>query len=99
VRLGYSIRLSNKGQLAFNVDVFNLFNFQAATLVDQNYTDQHVLPLVGGTPADLPTATREGKVKTLSGTLLSSSEVNANHGNPLQYQAPRQLRFGAKVTF
>jgi outer membrane receptor protein involved in Fe transport len=99
LRLGYSVRLGKQSQIGFNVDVFNLFNFQGATSRDQIYTTQDVLPVVDGTSANLPTKTKEGKVLKVDGTPLKAEEVNPNFLNPTAFQEPRQFRFGAKVTF
>jgi hypothetical protein len=95
VRLGYSVRLSKQAQLAFNIDIFNLFNFQGATLRDQRYTISDVLPIADGKLGDLKT-----KLKHADGTPFDAkTELWPNFKNPTQYQDPRQFRFGAKVTF
>ena len=104
VRIGYSIRLGKQSQLGVSLDIFNLFNFQGATLRDPRYTSADVLPVVDGKTTDLPEklgdgTEKPGKVKKADGSLLKASERNPNYGNPTQFQDPRQFRFGAKVTF
>lgn len=92
LRIGYSIRLAKDTTLGVTADIFNVFNFQAATSRDQRYTNSDVLPCVKGTA---PTC-----IKHSDGTAFdASTEVNPNYGKPTYYQAPRQFRFGAKVTF
>lgn len=93
LRLGYSVRLSKEASLGITMDVFNIFNFQATTGRDETYTYSDVLPCEGG--GKLPTC-----VKRADGEKFNpSTEVNPNYGKPTSYQAPRQFRFGAKVTF
>jgi Carboxypeptidase regulatory-like domain/TonB dependent receptor len=94
-RVGYGVRLGKQSLLTFNVDIFNLFNFQGATKRDQNYTTTDVLPIADGKKADLET-----KLKHPDGTAFDTkTDVNPNFLNPTEYQDPRQFRFGAKVTF
>jgi outer membrane receptor protein involved in Fe transport len=94
LRLGYSVRLNKDSTLGITMDVFNIFNFQAATGRDQNYTTSDVLPCAkGGT---VPTCVRH---QTDSTPFDPKTEVNPNYGKPVAYQDPRQFRFGAKVTF
>jgi hypothetical protein len=102
MRLGYAVKLGKQAQVGFTVDIFNLFNFQGATARDQTYTSSDVLPIVGGTEKDLPSASAmsAGKLKKTDGTPFDpKTELFANFKNPTQFQDPRQFRFGAKVTF
>jgi hypothetical protein len=71
-------------------DVFNLFNQQAAILVDDNYTLDAAAPIPNGTPQDLKFA------RNVAGQPLAK---NANFGNPLTYQAPISGRLGVRMTF
>jgi hypothetical protein len=91
-RIGYSVRLSKDTSLQASMDIFNLFDFQAATNLDQAYTFSAVLPCAPGGVAP-------ACVKHSDGTPFNKSEVNPNYGKPTQYQDPRQWRFGAKLTF
>ena len=87
-----------KGQsVTFGVDIFNLFNFQAVTGVDSNYTFADVRPIDGGTTSDLPEA--QGKLVYWDGSPFKDVDKNPNFGNPNAYQLPRQVRFNARVTF
>jgi hypothetical protein len=89
-RVSFGMQLAKESQLLLSVEAFNLFNFQAATATDQRYTQDVVLPLVGGNESDL------ANLKTTDGNPASK---NANFGNTTAYQAPRTFRLGAKVTF
>ncbi|HZH76909.1 MAG TPA: TonB-dependent receptor, partial [Archangium sp.] len=51
--VGLTYRLGGSKAVSLTVDVFNLFNFQEATRVDQNYTFASVLPTVGIEPGKL----------------------------------------------
>jgi hypothetical protein len=93
LHLGYAFRLANTSSLIATVDVFNLFDFQAATAVDQRYTAADVQPVANGTLGGL-----DG-LKTSTGGLLDPSQKNPNFGRPTQYQRPRTFRFGVRFTF
>ncbi|MDY7228098.1 TonB-dependent receptor [Hyalangium rubrum] len=93
-RLALNYKLTREMTASLSVDVFNLFNFQTATMYDQNYTFSAVLPIEGGTPADL-----SGKLVDPDGNPIPAEAVNKNFGKPLAYQSPRSFRFGARVTF
>ncbi|ADO69302.1 TonB-dependent receptor [Stigmatella aurantiaca] len=93
-RLAVTYKMTKDLTASFSVDVFNLFNFQAATAYDQNYTYSAVLPIENGTPEDLPS-----KVVDTDGNPLDEASVNKNFGKPTAYQAPRSVRLGARVSF
>lgn len=98
--LGYSFKLAKDSELIITMDVFNLFNFQQITETDQRYTFALVNPCEGGTVDDLrPSGGGATCVTTLDGEPLKPEAVNPNFGKPTKYQPPRQLRFGARVTF
>ncbi|APR77795.1 Trehalose synthase [Minicystis rosea] len=95
LRVGYSIRLGKESTLGVTMDIFNVFNFQAAASRDQRYTNSDVLPCAkGGT---VPTCVKHADPS--QGDFDPAKEVNPNYGKPTLYQDPRQFRFGAKVTF
>jgi len=106
--IGVNYRLSKDNVVSLTVDVFNLFNLQGISAVDQSYTFQSVYPVKDGTEADLPTETNRGNVIINTGdpvhdreepTYLSHEEVNPNFNKPAAYQSPRQIRFGLRYTF
>jgi hypothetical protein len=95
------MKLAKESDVRLSVDIFNLFNFQAATLTDQTYTLRSVAPIPNGTVADLPPpmGMGMGKLKNADGSTFNTADRNLNFGKPIAYQAPLQARFGAKVTF
>lgn len=99
-RIGYSLDLAKDSQLTISMDVFNLFNFQEITAIDENYTNADVLPCVDQTVEDLETSDPSATcLKYTDGSTFDFRDKNPNFGNPTQYQAPRTFRFGARVTF
>jgi hypothetical protein len=78
-------------------DIFNLFNRQDQTDVDERYTSSFVNPIVGGDMEDLAHS------KTLAGVFGSDINetpvVNKNFGNLSARQSPLSMRFGLRVTF
>jgi hypothetical protein len=101
--LGFNYKLSKDSMVTLSVDVFNLFNFQGVLGRDQTYTQADVNPLrptdcaaTGGkcTAEDLPKVTYAGTTDP-----LDPNDINPNFKNVTSYQAPRSIRFGAKVTF
>ena len=102
---GLRYRLSSDYQLSVGADIFNLFNFQTPTAVDQNYTFATVRPIEGGTPADLntcdapdPTQRTQCRLQNFDGTPFSGTK-NPNFLKPTAYQPPRSFRFTARLTF
>lgn len=91
--VGVGMRLAKDSTLIVAVDGFNIFNFQAATAVDQRYTAAQVQPIPGGTKADL------ANLKNADGTAFDPVNKNPNFGKAIAYQAPRTFRISAKVTF
>jgi hypothetical protein len=103
-------RFSKDSAVTVGVDIFNLFNFQQATGFDQRFTLQDVLPILpdaqgnDATTADLPKkgdTTPSTKLVYADGesTGFSSEDINPNYNKPTQFQAPRQVRINARVTF
>lgn len=107
VNAGY--RISKDSYLTLSLSVFNLFNFQAETSRDENYTYASVRPITGGTLEDLEAdndeecaatnSCRDNVVAWAGGSPLGPQGRNPNYGKPTSYQTPRQIRIGAKVTF
>jgi hypothetical protein len=89
--LAFNYKLAKDSMVTLSADIFNLFNFQQETSRDQRYTTSYVKPLVGATgPGDL------AGLRTDTG---GAPVLNANYGRSSVYQAPRAIRFGARVTF
>lgn len=113
--VGFAFKLSKESELSVGIDIFNLFNFQGVTGVDETYTSSSVLPIVDdkgatGTTKDLPTFNADGScvapcklrvIDDATGLLRDpvKEELNPNFGHPNAYQAPRTFRFSAKVSF
>jgi len=92
-----NLRFSTSTVLTLSVNVFNLFNFQQVTGVDQRYTlyPQGVAPVPNGNPA-----TDKSKiVDDVTGQPLQPSQVNARFFQPTDYQPIRQVRFQARLNF
>jgi outer membrane receptor protein involved in Fe transport len=92
-----TLRFSGTTALTLSVNVFNLFNFQQVTGVDNNYTyyPYGVAPVPNGNPA-----TDKAKiVDDVYGQPIPSYWVNRNFLQPAAYQPVRQVRFQARVSF
>ena len=117
--LGFAFRLSKESELQLGVSIFNLFNFQAVTGVDQALTTDPVTPIPAdpatgrvADASDLPKKNADNKWECIppsmggtcrltddAGNPFDAEQINPNFNNPTSYQAPRQFRFNAKVTF
>jgi outer membrane receptor protein involved in Fe transport len=108
--LGLNRKLFGDYTLSLTLDVFNVFNFQGVTAVDQTFTSTQVHPIEGGgSPADVEACREEGgacKVKVYDSSLspessptLSPGDINPNFKKPTAYQAPRSIRLGMKLSF
>jgi outer membrane receptor protein involved in Fe transport len=95
-RLSASYRLTGDMVASVSMDVFNLFNFQAYTSVDQRYTAETVDAIIGGTQKDLAgLKPRTRDPANPDRTVV----VNPNYGRPTSYQSPRSIRLGARLAF
>jgi hypothetical protein len=103
LQLGYRFSIDKDKTIHATIDIFNVFNFQAAIARDERYTASAVLPVTTG---DL------NSVKHPDGTPFIATtadcppapaacvpEKNPNFGNPILYQPPRIFRFGLRATF
>jgi hypothetical protein len=89
--------VGSSSTLTFGADCFNVFGSQRPVTVDQSYVSpvgKEVLPIPGGTMADLP-----GKVLTTDHQPLPLSNVNSNFGRVTAYQPARTIRFLARLRF
>jgi outer membrane receptor protein involved in Fe transport len=89
--VAYGRALSQGMRLEAFVDIFNLFNQQPETEVDENYTLEDVNPITGGDSEDL------AHVKAL-GTGHTPG-LNPNYGNTSVRQLPLSARFGLRLMF
>ena len=93
VNVGYRFAVNRDVSVSASIDIFNLFNFQAAETLNQNYTFNSGLGQQNGTLA---------QARIFSGgqgRQINSSDVNPNFLLPLMYQQPRYFRFGIRGTF
>jgi hypothetical protein len=93
--VGWGFELGKDSALTLYMDVFNVFNFQAVTRVDETYTGSGVFAIDGADSVDRLNEVRS----SATGLPLTPGEINPNFGQATQYQAPRTFRFGGKVTF
>jgi hypothetical protein len=103
-RLALNQRLANNYVLSLSLDVFNLFNFQQYTSIDQSFTFTRVYALEDGTKLqELKSCMEEGGackvLATANGQPITSSDINPNFQKPNAYQSPRSIRLGAKLSF
>jgi hypothetical protein len=94
LQLGYRFHIDKDKTVQATVDIFNLFNFQAAIQRDERYTIAAVLPIVNGDLSGLKHPDGTPFVATGPG-----DERNPNFGFPTNYQPPRIFRFGLRVSF
>ncbi|MBL9007700.1 MAG: TonB-dependent receptor [Myxococcales bacterium] len=90
LHIGYEQRLGSQVRLSVFGDLVNLFNQQAVTNIDEEYTFSIVSPILYGQPSDLK------RLKTDDGAPLI---VNGNYGQPTAFQAPLLVRLGARLSF
>ncbi len=97
IKLAYEWRFANRYAMNFYLDVFNLFDKQAATFVDENITID-VLEINEVQNAD-GSATFDD-VESLSSYITSSGrEIWPLFGQPTQLMPPRYYRVGLKFSF
>jgi hypothetical protein len=93
LRFGARLALGRASSVLVTIDVFNVFNFQAAVARDQRFTLDSVRPIDGGTTADL------GRLQTSDGAPFDPHHKNPSFGEPIAYQSPRAFRFGITTAF
>ena len=89
VHIAYSVAQNKDRSVTISLDVFNLFNFQAVTATDEIFTNSTAVPTTGSL----------ANLKDWNGNRIYANQVNPNFGKPIQYQAPRTIRFGLRGTF
>ncbi|WP_223753447.1 TonB-dependent receptor domain-containing protein [Myxococcus sp. RHSTA-1-4] len=103
--VGVSQKLAGDYTLDLSLDVFNLFNFQQYTNVDQTLTFTRVYAIEqGGKPADLSACLTAQNpecriIATSNNQPINPADINPNFKRPTAYQAPRSIRLGAKLSF
>jgi outer membrane receptor protein involved in Fe transport len=97
IQLGYGYRI-NKNTLAEGfIRIFNLYDSQEELNVDENYTFDSAVPIVGGTAEDLK---HLKAIDPLSGLETADTVTpNKNFNNLSTRQAPRSIQLGFRLTF
>jgi hypothetical protein len=90
LQLGYRFLLDKDKTVQASLDIFNLFNFQAAERRDERYTQVAVLPVTNG---------GIDRLQHPDNTPFEAAEKNPNFGRVSAYQPPRIFRFGMRLTF
>ncbi|HEY2748977.1 MAG TPA: hypothetical protein VGL86_30360, partial [Polyangia bacterium] len=90
LHVSYRRQLSRLFGFEAYADVFNLFDQQEVTAVDQSYTTSNVNPIENGKIADLVNLKQVNGIQPL---------LNPNYGHPIGYQAPLSMRVGLRLSF
>jgi hypothetical protein len=95
--LAFGHNLGKHRRIEAFIDVFNLFNSQSETDVDEIYSIQNSFPIVGGDVNDLAHAKRAngGNGRNTAEVI----EVNKNYGKVNGLQAPFSGRLGVRLSF
>lgn len=92
VNLAYRFNLDKDKSIAVTMDVFNLFNFQETTRVDETYTSTNAIGRQNGT-------LRDARTQDAPSRRLNTGDLNPNFNTPVAFQEPRVFRFGLRSTF
>jgi hypothetical protein len=100
VHLSYGRRLDKDMTLEAFINVFNLFDQQDELNVDENFTFDSALPIVGGDANDL----KHAKVLNVSpaGLATMANQTltrNRNFDNTSLLSSPRSFQFGMRLSF
>jgi hypothetical protein len=97
IHLAYGYQVSKTTKVEGFVDIFNLFNAQEETDVDEIYTFDNAVPIVGGDRADL----QHLKTQDLATGLETQTTAtpNKNFAKLSSRQAPASVRLGFRVIF
>jgi hypothetical protein len=96
IHLSYGRKIDKDRTLEAFVNVFNTLDQQDELGVDENYTFNNALPIVGGDMNDLKHAKSLPNGATMSNTTLQPN-LNFNHTNA--NTVPRSFQFGMRLTF
>lgn len=102
VHAGFTFKPFGADQaVELTVDVFNVANFQTATLVDETFTEADVNPINGcqAGVAESCTVADLGKLKDTDNADFDVRSQNANFAQPVEFQPPRTVRFGLRWSF
>jgi outer membrane receptor protein involved in Fe transport len=91
----YGYQINKTTRVEGFVDIFNLFNSQTETDIDEIYTTNASLPIVGGDAADLEHS------KSLAARRQTANVVtkSLNYGKLVSHQSPLTGQLGFRLTF
>ena len=92
---GYRFSFDKDRTISLTMDIFNLFNFQEVTSVDENYTQAVAIGRQNGTLNNVTIYPGAGA----AARPLNLTDKNPNFLSPTGFQTPRQFRFGLRGTF
>ncbi len=106
VHMALGLWKSKTQSVSVTADVFNLFNFQAATATDNNYTTALANSITDPNATASPFVPGRDKkeirpdiIPTPTGQPFRESQRNPNFGNPTLYQDPMTIRVGIRTSF
>jgi hypothetical protein len=99
--VGFTFKPFKAQAVELTMDIFNLFNFQAATRVDETFTDEDVNPLQNCVKGVRDSCTTKdlGKLQLTDGSAYDPASNNPNFGQPELFQAPRTVRLALRWSF
>jgi len=97
IHVAYGYQINKTTKVEGFVDIFNLFNAQEETDVDEIYTFDSAVPIVGGDRNDL----QHLKTQDIATGLETQTTAlpNKNFAKLSQRQAPTQVRLGFRLIF
>jgi hypothetical protein len=100
-KVGVSYRITKSNVVGFTTDVFNMFNFQAATSVDETFSTAEILPVVvTGTKTGQESICIAGNnAQCYQTSPINPNLINPNFKRPNGYQTPISVRFGLTFSF
>jgi outer membrane receptor protein involved in Fe transport len=96
LHVSYGRRLDKNMVVEGFIRAFNVFDQQDETNVDENYTFDNALPIVGGDENDLKHAKSLPNGATMANQTLVK---NKNFNNTNALTVPRSFQFGVRLTF
>jgi hypothetical protein len=96
IHLSYGRKLNKTTVLEGFINIFNLLDSQAETNVDENYTFDNAVPIVGGDVNDLKHVKAHDDNGIEGATTVTP---NKNFGKLNARLSPRNVQFGVRLTF
>ncbi|HWU91095.1 MAG TPA: carboxypeptidase regulatory-like domain-containing protein [Kofleriaceae bacterium] len=96
LQVGYGYRFNQHTMFEGFIRVFNVFDTQDELDVDENYTFDNAIPVIGGDARDLAHAKALDAAGFETGSTVTP---NQNFGKVNARQAPRTIQLGMRLTF